>query len=88
MDVSITNFDDAPSNTHRKPEAGLLSHEGENKKYLQACLEQRRRFTPFVVACDGVLGQEAKTVLRNLEGQEKIRKLFQNNKRHEGKAEL
>ena len=32
----------------------LLSHEREkNKKYLQACLDQRRHFSPFVLSCDG-----------------------------------
>ena len=52
LDVRITNVD-APSNIHRKPEHVLLSHEREKKKkYLQACLDQRRHFSPFVVSCD------------------------------------
>ena len=68
LDVRITNLD-APSNIHRKPESVLLSHEREKKKkYLQACLDQRRHFSPFVVSCDGVLGKEAKVVLQNLAG--------------------
>ena len=55
---------DAPSNIHRKPEAVLLSHDREKKKkYLEACLDQLRQFTLFVVSCDGVLGNEAKVVL-------------------------
>jgi hypothetical protein len=38
-------------------------HECEkNKKYLEACLEQRCHFTPFVVSTDGLLGKEAKTL--------------------------
>ena len=67
LDVRITNLD-APSNIHRKPEA-VLSHEREKKKkYLQASLDQRHHFSPFVVSCDGVLGNEAKVVLQNLAG--------------------
>ena len=51
LDVCITNLD-APSNIHRKPEAVLLFHEREKrKKYLQACLNQRRHFSPFVASC-------------------------------------
>ena len=56
LDVLITNLD-APSNIHRKRDAVLLSHD---KKYLQACLDQRRQFSPFVVSCDGVLENEVK----------------------------
>ena len=32
----------------------------ETKKCLQACLDQRRHFAPFVASCDRVLGNEAK----------------------------
>jgi hypothetical protein len=45
----------------------LSAHERENKKkYLGACLEQRRHFSPFVVSTDGLLGKEAKILLRKL----------------------
>ena len=40
---------DAPSNIHRKPEAVLLS----------MSLDQHPHFSPFVVSCDGVPGNEA-----------------------------
>ena len=59
LDVCITNLD-APSNIHRIPEAVLLSHERAKKKYLQAGLDQRRHFSPFVGSYDRVLGNEAK----------------------------
>ena len=60
LDVRITNLE-APSNIHRKPATVLLFHEcRKKKKYLQACLDQRRLFSPFVVSCDAVLGNEAK----------------------------
>ena len=52
LDARITNLD-APYNNHRKQEAVLVSEEREKKKKdLQACLDQRRRFSPFVVSCD------------------------------------
>ena len=40
----------------------------ESEKYLQACLDQHRHFSRFVVSCNGVLGNEAKVVLQNLAG--------------------
>ena len=55
-------------NIHWKPEAVLLSHDREKKKYLQGYLYQRLHFSPLVVSCDGVLGNEAKEVLQNLGG--------------------
>ena len=68
LDVRITNLD-APSMSHREPEAVLLSQERKKKKkHLQACLFQRRHFFPFVVSCDGVLGTEAKVELQNVAG--------------------
>jgi hypothetical protein len=44
------------------------AHEREKKKkHLRACLEQRRHcFSPFVVSADGLLGEEAKILLRKL----------------------
>jgi hypothetical protein len=45
----------------------LEAHERKKKKkYLWACLEQRRHFSPFVVSTDGLLGKEAKILLRKL----------------------
>jgi hypothetical protein len=37
------------------------------KKYLQPCLDQRRHFTPCILSVDGLIGKEAKTVLKVLE---------------------
>ena len=51
----------------RDPAAILKSQEKEKKrKYLAACLEQRRHFTPFVVSTDGMLGCEASTFAKRL----------------------
>ena len=48
LDVRITYLY-APSKIHQKSEAVLPSHEREKKKkYLQACLAQRRHFSSFL----------------------------------------
>jgi hypothetical protein len=45
----------------------LEAHNREKKKkYLEACLEQRRHFSPFVESTDGLLGKESQTLLKKL----------------------
>jgi hypothetical protein len=57
----------AKSNRSKDSDKVLSAHEREKKKkYLGACLEQRRHFSPFVVSADGLLGEEAKILLRKL----------------------
>jgi hypothetical protein len=66
IDVRITDLD-AKSNIPRVPMKVLAAHEREKKrKYLEPCLEQRRHFSPFVVSTDGLIGKEAKTMLKKL----------------------
>ena len=66
IDVRVTDTD-AKSNLSKDPAKVLEAHEREKKKkYLEACLAQRRHFTPFVVSADGLLGKEAKTLLKKL----------------------
>jgi hypothetical protein len=66
IDVRVTDTD-AKSNLSRDPAKVLEQHEREKKKkYLKDCLEQRRHFTPFVVSTDGLIGREAKTLLKRL----------------------
>jgi hypothetical protein len=66
IDVHITDVD-AKSNRSKDPIKVLATHEREKKrKYLEACLGQRRHFSPFVVSADGLLGKEAKTLLKKL----------------------
>jgi hypothetical protein len=66
IDVRITDVD-AKSNRSKDLDKVLAAHEREKKKkYLGACLEQRRHFSPFVVSTDGLLGKEAKILLRKL----------------------
>jgi hypothetical protein len=38
----------------------------KKKKYLEACLKERRHFTPFVVSTDGLIGEEARTMMRRI----------------------
>ena len=40
---------------------------GENRMYLEACLQQRRHFYPFVDSVDGLLGVEAIANLKRLD---------------------
>jgi hypothetical protein len=64
IDVRITDVD-AKSNRSEDLDKVLEAHEREKKKkHLGACLEQRRHFSPSVASTDGLLGKEAKILLR------------------------
>jgi hypothetical protein len=66
IDMRITDVD-AKSNLSNHPDKVLIVHEKEKKKkYPDACLEQRRHLTPFVVSTDGLLRKEAKTLLKKI----------------------
>ena len=55
--------------THRTkdPEKCLQEAEqGKNKMYLEACLQQRRHFSPFGASVDGLLGVEATATLKRI----------------------
>jgi hypothetical protein len=59
LDVQVTDTD-AKSHSKQLPANVLETHKKEKKrKYIGACLERRRHFTPFVCSLDGLLGQEA-----------------------------
>jgi hypothetical protein len=52
---------------HQHPSVVLKKQETEKrKKYLQPCLDPRRSFVPFVVSTDGLLGFEAKNLLKQI----------------------
>ena len=56
---------DALTYQSKAPEKCL--HEAERGKkmmYLEACLQQRRHFSPFVASVDGLLGVEATVTLK------------------------
>ena len=66
VDVRVTDLD-APAHRNRVAEKVLESQEKSKKmKYLEPCFNQRRSFTPFVVSSDGLLGREAKNLLKQL----------------------
>ena len=60
---------DAKSYLSRPLDLVLAGQEKDKKrKYLDACLEQCRHFSPFVVSVDGMLAHEASMVLKQISG--------------------
>ncbi len=58
---------DSKSQRSKDPHKVLEALEREKKKkYPEACLEQRRHFSPFVASTDGLLGKESRTLLKKL----------------------
>ena len=52
----------------RSPEKCLQEAErGKKKMYLEACLQQRQHFSPFVASMDGLLGVEATATLKRID---------------------
>jgi hypothetical protein len=61
LDARVTDSD-AKSCSKQDPAKVLeLQEKKKKRKCLEACLERRRHFTPFVCSVDGMLGREAKT---------------------------
>ena len=51
----------------RDPAKVLASHgQQKKKKYFENCLQQCCSFSPFVISADGLLGFEAKNILKQL----------------------
>ena len=42
------------------------AEKGKKRMYLEACLQQRRHFYPFVASVDGMLGVEATDTLKRI----------------------
>ena len=66
VDVKVMNLD---SKTHRTTDPLATLARGEaskKKKHLQACMKQRRHFTPFIVSIDGLVGVEATALMKCL----------------------
>ena len=58
---------DALSYLKKALEKSLHNAERDQKKmYLEACLQQRRHFSPFVASVDGLLGVEATATLKRI----------------------
>ena len=65
-DMHVVNTD-VKSYLERTPEKCLEEAErGKKKMYLEACLQQRRHFSPFVASVDGLLGVEATATLKRI----------------------
>ena len=65
-DVCVVNTD---ALTHRKKYPEKCIHEaewGEKKMYLEACIQHRRHFSPFVASGGGMLGVEATANLKRI----------------------
>ena len=66
IDVRITDINQ-PYQINKNPHKLLKDHENKKKKkYLDACLKQRRNFSPFVISTDGLMGKEADLLLRQI----------------------
>ena len=58
---------DTMSHSEKTPEKCLQEAERKKKKmYLEACLQQRQYFSPFVTSVDGLLGVEAADNLKRI----------------------
>ena len=65
-DMRVVNTD-AP--THQKKDSEKCLHKaerGKKKMYLEACLQQRRRFSAFVASVEGLLGVETTATLKRI----------------------
>jgi hypothetical protein len=66
VDIRVTDTD-ANAYKHQNPYDVLRKQEKEKKKnYLRPCLDQRLSFVPFVVSTDGLIGREAKNLLKQI----------------------
>ena len=64
--ISVVNTD-AKFYWRKTPEKCLEEAEkGKKKMYLEACLQQRWHFSPFVTSVDGLLGVEATATLKRI----------------------
>ena len=57
---ALSYVSQSPDKCHQEAERG------EKKMYLEACLQQRRHFSPFVASVDGILGVEATATLKRI----------------------
>ena len=58
---------DSKSHSAKTQEKCLQEAEQKKKKmYLEACLQQRRHFSPLVASVDGLLGLEATSTLKRI----------------------
>ena len=59
---------DTPTHQRKEPEKCLHeAKQGKKKMYLEACLQKRCNFSPFVASVDGLLGVEATATLKRID---------------------
>ena len=67
VDVRVTDTDQPSYKSKYTPFQVLEMHEDEKKKkYAKKCYEIRKTFSPFVTSADGMIGKEAKEILKNI----------------------
>jgi hypothetical protein len=64
LNVCITNVDAGSYLSSILEKLIYCQGMGKKKKYLQACVDQQRHFTPFVSSTDGLLGKEATVLVK------------------------
>ena len=67
--VHNMRFVNTDTQSHRKKDPDMCLQEAERGKkrmYLEACLQKRRHFSPFVALVDGLLGVEVTETLKRL----------------------
>ena len=69
FDIRIVNLDVGSYLCMIPKKAISKSEKDKNDIYLQACLENRRYFTPMVYSADGIAGAEALDVQERLAAQ-------------------
>ena len=65
LNTRVVNID-AASYAQKTPEKSLLTAEQKRCKYLDAYIQQRCHFPPFVVSVDGLLDTETEATLKRL----------------------
>jgi hypothetical protein len=64
--VRVVDTDAKSYNSWAPKKVLKLAEKVKKNKYLENCLQQRYAFTPFVISVDGLLGYEAKILLKRL----------------------
>ena len=58
---------DAKSHSGKTPEKCMQeAKRGKKRMYLEACLQQRRHFSPFVASVDGLPGMEVTETIKRI----------------------
>ena len=64
--MQVVNTDAQSHRTKYPEKCPKETERGEKRMYLEACLQQRRNFSPFVASVDGMLRVEATATLKRL----------------------